>query len=298
MASRVSTGFTLMKESWGVLRRDKQLLLLPLISGLTCLAIAASFLIPAGLVMSALRRGRGDEAGPLQPLIWLAMVLAFYLVAFFTVTFFNSALVAGAIERLRGGEPTLRSCLAAATGRLPQIARWAAVGATVGWTLHALQSRAQLGGRIGLGVAGAGWSAVTYFVVPVLVVEGVGPIEAIKRSALAVKKTWGEALTANIGLGALGLVIGIACMLPIVLGVAGSVTLFARSGPGSTETVPLVALVAGVGVTAALLVVYALVVSALKGILSAALYLYARDGVAPAGFDAATLRGAFSAKPG
>ena len=41
----------------------------------------------------------------------------------------------------------------------------------------------------------------------VLVVEGVGPVEAIKRSASLLRKTWGEQIVGNFSIG---LVIGLA----------------------------------------------------------------------------------------
>ena len=128
---------------------------------------------------------------------------------------------------------------------------------------------------------GAGWSIATYFVVPLLVVEGVGPIEAVKRSFGILRKAWGESLAANFSIGLIVFLASLVALLPAVAGFAmGNV----------------VAAVIGVTITVLAILVISLVSSALHTIIVAALYLYASEGKAPPQFDERLLRAAYSHK--
>jgi hypothetical protein len=203
---------------------------------------------------------------------------------------FNSALVFCALQGFAGKEPSLRAGLATAVGRLPQILAWSFVAATVGLILNALQNFLKdklgfLGALLG-GLGEVAWAVVTYFVVPVLVVDGVGPIEAVKRSSAILRRTWGEAVGGEGGLG----IISFLFLLPVVL-VIGIVAALGRG---------LNADVATVVVLAAIIVPYVLahtvVFAALGTIFRTGTYIYATTGKAPASMDPALLQGAFRKK--
>ena len=51
MFERISNGWQLAKESWNVLRQDKELVVFPLLSGIACLLVVASFLVPIWLTV-------------------------------------------------------------------------------------------------------------------------------------------------------------------------------------------------------------------------------------------------------
>ena len=171
----------------------------------------------------------------------------------------------------------------AATNRLPQIVGWALVSATVGVILRIIESRSKRAGQFAAALLGAGWSIATYFVVPVLVVERAGPVAAVKRSLSVLRRTWGEALTANFGMGLL-----------VFLAFLPALGFFLLSGMlfGSEHAV-LGGVLVAVGVSWLLLVT--LMSSALDSILLAALYLYAADGTVPQHFDNRLLQDAFQA---
>ena len=70
------------------------------------------------------------------------------------------------------------------------------------------------------------WSYLTFFVIPILVSENVGPIGAIKRSSGLVRKTWGRQITASFGfmlVYILAIIIGIipAYIVGLISGTAG-----------------------------------------------------------------------------
>jgi hypothetical protein len=258
----------------------------PLLSSIACLLVLASFAVPLWGTPQVQAIIQGQRA-PDDVLSYVVLFL-FYFVNYFVIVFFNSALLGCAIMRFRGGQPTIGDGFRVAILRVPQIAGWALVSATVGLVLRIIESRSEKVGQIIAGLMGSAWSVVTYLVVPVLVVEKAGPIEAVKRSFALLKKTWGEALGARIGTGVVFFVIFLVALLPLLVFVGLGVFAF---GAGQM-------ILGGVAVAGAVVVfiLISLVSSALSTILLAAIYLYAAEGTVPGVFDAELLEGAFQAK--
>ena len=217
MFDRISNGWTLAKQSWRVLMLDKELLLFPLISGISCLMVLASFAVP--LYSTRYFQTVMDDGGQVtqDPVAWI-ILFAFYFANYFVIVFFNTALIACAIIRFRGGDPTVMDGLRAASSRLPQILAWALVSATVGIILRGIESYSEKAGAFAAALLGGAWSIATYFVVPVLVVEKVDPLNAVKRSFAVLRKTWGESLSANFGIGIITFLGMLLAMVPLVLG--------------------------------------------------------------------------------
>ena len=282
MFERIGRGWNLAMQSWRVLKLDKELLLFPFMSGIACLMVLASFAVPL-YNSQYLQVVMKEEAAPQDPLAYV-LLFAFYFVNYFVIVFFNSALVSCAIIRFKGGDPTLGDGLRTSMSRLPQIFGWALVAATVGVILKVIESRSERFGQIVAGLMGMAWSAATYFVVPVIVVEQVGPIDAAKRSLGILRKTWGEALTANFGIGLIVFLASLVAAIPLVLGIIGLVA--------GQVALGIVGIVIGV----ALLITVSLISSALNMIVIGGLYLYAKEGVVPEYFDPNLFEGAFAKK--
>jgi len=255
-----------------VVRQHPKLLLLPIFSGIAFLVLMAAIGVSvfAGSKSDYVRH-LTDTVRHDEPIVYAAL-FAFYFACTFIIIFFNSALVFCALQSFAGKEPSLRAGLATAAGRLPQILAWSFVAATVGLILNALQNFLKdklgfLGALLG-GLGEVAWAVVTYFVVPVLVVDGVGPIEAVKRSSAILRRTWGESVGGEGGLG----IISFLLLLPVVL-VIGIVAAFGRG---------LNADVATVVVLAAIIVPYVLahtvVFAALGTIFRTGTYIYATTG--------------------
>jgi hypothetical protein len=279
MFERLSRSFQLARDSWQVLRANKRLMLLPVLSGLCCLLVLVSFAVPLLAVSDQLD-------GPNGPPPWLyAVAFVFYLCNYFVIIFFNSALVHCSLMRFNGEEATLGDGLRAAGRRLPQILAWALVSATVGLLLKAVENAHEKAGQIISFILGTVWTALTFFVVPVLVVEGVGPFAAISRSTSLLKKTWGEALIGHFGIGLFSLLLFLPVLLLAVVTVMAWVYLGATAGW----------LLLAVTVVAAL--AWAAASSALSGVYLTALYQYAAYERVPDGFNAEVLSKAFYAKP-
>jgi len=278
---KFARSWALTKASMSVLRSDKELLVFPLVSAITVILVALSFALPMfGLGLFE----HMDRGGRMSPAFYV-WTFAFYLVLYFVMFFFNSALVGAAMIRLDGGDPTVADGLRIARGKWLQILGYAAIAATVGMVLRAIEQRAGFIGRIVIGLIGVAWTLATFLTVPVLVARDVGPVEAVKESAALLQRTWGENLIGN---GGLGLALGLLNLGVIGLGVLLAMGLASQ---GLNALAVLIAVVAGLTVLG-----LALIQSALSGIYSAALYRYAVEGNAPAGFDGVLLQNAFQRK--
>lgn len=281
MFAKFSRSWALVKASAAVLRSDSELLVFPLVSSVVALIVAASFLLPLGLLGGEVQALKKDELD----LLALAWLFAFYFCQYLVIFFFNTALVGAAMIRLDGGDPTVSDGLRIAFSKIGAIVGYAAIAATVGLLLRMIEQRAGWLGRLVSGMLGVAWTFASYLVVPVLVTQNVGPVQALKESAGLLRKTWGENL---IGAGGIGLVGGLAITLVSVIGIAAAVFAFVSKAVGVG-----IALLVLTGVAILLL---SLVMAALGGIYSAALYRYASRGEVAAGFDGQALASAFASK--
>ncbi|KZC15994.1 hypothetical protein RHOFW510R12_14605 [Rhodanobacter sp. FW510-R12] len=284
MAGKFARSWALMKASAAVLRSDKSLLVFPLLSGLCTLLVAASFLVPVGMAMVGQQQA-GEQIGRHMSAGTYLLMFCFYLVQYFVIIFFQTALTGVALMHLRGEPASVGAGFALARARLPQILGYALIAATVGLLLRMVQERLGLIGRLAAGFIGLAWTVATFLVVPVLAGEGVGPVDAVKRSVELLKRSWGENLIGN---GGIGVVFGLLMVLAVLLGAAligGAVAL------QSAAAIVLAAVVVVLGLT-----LLGLVQASLQGIYSAALYRYAEAGEASVGFDQALLQQAFAPK--
>lgn len=272
---RISNTFQLAKLSWGVLKKDRELLALPVLSFL----VSAALLIPLVFVAFATAStgsGAGEEttASPAMALVGIVGALGLSVIS----VFFNGALVAGAHERLTGGDPTVGSAIRKAFSRISGLVPWAILTATVGMILRALRDRAGGLSNFVLGIIGMAWEVATFLVVPAIVIDDKGAWDGLKKSGALLKSTWGENLAARVGFGLLGFV----AVLPVILVVA---VLGSLGGAG---------LILGIIIGVAWVGLVVVVMTALNAVFQAALYLYATSGMAPSGFEGSTLGESFS----
>jgi hypothetical protein len=285
MFDRITNGFDLARSSWSVLVKDKHLILFPIISGFLFLIVVASFAIPLGVMVDWTQVQQHMRQHNNKPPIWVYPVtFAFYFCCYFVMTFCNSALVSCALLRFNGRDPSLGDGFRAAMARLPQIFVWALVSASVGMILKAIENAHEKIGYFISSILGTAWSVMTFFVVPVLVVEKVGPFAAVGRSMSILSKTWGEALVGRCGLGLFLFLLAI----PVFLLFAGALVML-----GTGKLAIGIALLVAVGIA---LLLYSAVSSALNTILLAALYQYASEDRVPSGFDKSTFESAFTRK--
>ncbi|MBP8224884.1 MAG: hypothetical protein KAX59_01905 [Acidovorax sp.] len=283
MFDRLSRSWQLVKASASVLKQDRMLVLFPLISSVAMLAVLASFAIPVmGWVVFS---GRSATGSAVAGSTFYALGFLFYLTQYFVIFFFNAALVGAAMIRLDGGDPTLSDGLRLAASRWTSILGYAAIAATVGLVLRVIAERVGFLGRLITSLLGAGWTVATFLVVPVLVARDVGPAQAVKESALILKRTWGENLVGQAGLG---VAFALIQFVVVLLGVA----LVGTAMAGGSAILIVLSLMLTIGCVLLSILVH----GALSGIYAAALYRFATQNGNAQGFAPDALRGAFVAK--
>jgi hypothetical protein len=275
MFATIGRTWELIKLSWRVLQQERKLVVFPILAA-GALLVLALLMTGVGAGIGTLDRfGAQGEFGGSD----VALLFVTYFLLTFVIVYFNAALIGSAMVRLAGGQPTLGDGLRLANQRLPQILGWALVSATVGMILQILrsQSRDNMLGQIALSLIGGVWAYLTFFVVPVLVAEKLGPLGAIRRSTSLFKRTWGEQVVANFGFGILGLVAALIGAVPAIL-------------------VGMVYVPAGIAVGVVTIGLAVAVVNALEAIFKAALYGFVADGRVAEGFTRDSLQGAYGVR--
>ena len=273
MFATIGHTFELMKMSWDVLMKDKELLFFPLFTVIGLVAVISIFSGIAGSTGAFTRL----DANAISRNDQILYVLAFFS-SYFVIIFFNAALISAALDRLRGGDPNVSSGLSHAFAHIHTIFIWALIAATVGLALQLLRANQRnVFARMIIDMIGGVWDFLTFFVVPILVSENVGAIGAIKRSSGLVRKTWGRQITASFGFI-------LVYILAVIIGAIPAILVGFVSG------------IAGVAVGIMTVGLAVCTVQALEGIFKAALYEYAM-GEKPAEFDLRTLQTAYKPAP-
>jgi Family of unknown function (DUF6159) len=273
--SRIKRGWGLTKKSWALLNEHRSLIRFPLYGAVATTLLAIVFLGPGLYLLDQ------DHLGGAIPLIVIG-VYVLSVVGFY----FSVGLAACADLIFRGQEATVADGLAVARSRFSQICGWAAVSTAISVLMGALENQGGVAGEIAARLVGMAWSLVTFLAVPVIAIEGTGPVQTLKRSASLFRDRWGQQITGNIAIGGAVFLLGVLpAALLIVLGIA----------VWSSASF-LGALLVVIG---ALVLAIALLVSrALSGIFGVALYRYALDGEAVGGFTPAELESAVKSKRG
>lgn len=276
MFQRLTNSWELVKESFRVLQADKELMVFPMVSAIGVVLVTLTFMIPMLLAgfFDSVFAGGGQVAG------FLALFL-FYIVQYTVIFFANTALVGAAMIRLRGGDPTVSDGMRIASSRFLIILGYALIAATVGMIIRAISNHRGLASIIA-GLVGFVWNVATFLVVPVLAVENVGPIDAIKRSVQLLKQTWGEQLAGNLGLGAF---FGLVIFGLLILGIPAIVLIASLNSLALT--------IIAVAIYLLVFVLIALVHSTLNGIYTAAVYQFATEGKVSGFFDQGLVQNAF-----
>jgi hypothetical protein len=277
---RVKRGIRLAGQSWQVIRRDRSLLVFPILSAISIGIALVAIWAPAALLGVFAGAESIDESNPVA----IAFLVLTAYVSTFLAIFFNVALASCASRSFEGADTRVGEGLAAARERTGQIAAWALLATTVGLILQALEERLPLAGRLAVWLVGVAWTIATYLVVPVLAHERVGPIDALKRSGSIVRQRWGESITGNVGIGLITALIGVTVAV-----------VFGALAVGVANSAAAAVTVAGIGILCVALV--AVVGSALTQVFNVAVYRFATLGEGDVGpFDADDLAHAFKRK--
>ena len=208
---RLSNGWTLAINSLKVLKENKQLIIFPVLSGISLVLIMGSFVL-VFLGVNGWSDENIEDPGTIGNYLYLFL---FYLVNYFIVVFFNMSLIHCTRLYFRGEEVSINAGLRFSLSRIGTIFSWAVFAATVGTILRIIQEESGLIGKIITGIIGIVWNIATFFVVPVIAYEGLGPIAAFKRSSQLMKQKWGESLGATFSFGLIQFLAMIVLIIPL-----------------------------------------------------------------------------------
>ena len=284
----LSRSWMITKLTFGVINKDRELLWFALLSFIFSALFAVVMIFPS-IIPALMEKGFSQES--LEVYQYVIIFLTYFGLAFIA-TFFNVCVVYTTKIRFEGGNATFGESIKFAFTKLPLIFQWSLLSATVGLLLRILQQLASNLGKIGqlvanilIGILGMAWSIVTIFVVPVLVYESLGPIDALKKSTQVIKKTWGESLIKALGLGLVQFLVFVMVIL------ASAAFSFVLSSAFDT-----VGLLIGISVGALLLLLTGLVFTVASTIFNTALYVYANNNLLASGFNEEVVKGAFKQK--
>lgn len=269
----------LTRQSWAVLKDNRGLAAYP-IMGMVFAAIPFVVLVPGVYFLAADQNWIG----------WTLVIVGVYLATLVT-SLFQAGLTVGAAAVLDGKETSFGHGMGAAFGRLGVISRWAFVSTLVSLLISALRGNNNAGlveiifRNVLAAAAGIMWQLITFFVMPAMMLDGLGMIDAIKKSASTFKQRWGTQLSGGVRIGGL---LGLLVILPAMFALVGGV-LLTVAGLWSIG-VPL----AVIGFIA--LLIGGIILSTMRGIFSVVLYRYATTGAVASGFTEEQLAHAVKVK--
>ena len=275
---RVRTGIRLAGQSWRIVRTERSLLAFPVLSAAFAIAYLIVVIAPLGAV--------GYLVFGNNTILQLVVLFLMLLGSSIGATFFGVAAASNASAVFDGRDPAIGDGVRVARSRLGVIVKWAVVSATVGALLQAIGERGGIGGALVQVIGGVAWSIASFFALPILALEGLGPFETLKRSLAVVRQKWGESLVGGVAIGFVTGLIALAGIGVVVLGILLGMRATWAGG------VPLIAI-------GAIVFVAALTVgSVLRAVFTVAVYRYATEGAALGGFAAEDLDRAFRPKRG
>jgi len=208
---RLSNGWTLAMNSFKVLKENKQLIIFPVLSGISLVLIMGSFVL-VFLSANGWSFENAEDSGTIGNYLYLFL---FYLVNYFIVVFFNMALIHCTRLYFRGEEVSINAGLRFSLSRIGTIFSWSVLAAIVGTILRIIQEESGIIGKIITGIIGIVWNIATFFVIPVIAYEDLGPIAAFKRSSQLMKQKWGESLGATFSFGLIQFLAMIVLVIPL-----------------------------------------------------------------------------------
>jgi hypothetical protein len=272
---RIRRGWALTKKSWALLNGHRELVRFPLYGGIATIILGLVFLGPGAFALDQHTYGIGI------PLV----VIGIYVLSVVGI-YFSVGLAACADLIFRGQDATVGDGITVANARFTQICGWAALSTAVGLIIGVLENQGGAIGDIAGRLIGMAWSLITFLSVPVIAIEGTGPIETLKRSGALFKQRWGQQITGNLAIGGIVFLLG---FLPGVALIVVGVVIWPSAGfPGAVLIV-----IGGLIICVALLIS-----KALSGIFGVALYRYALEGEVLGGFTQEDLESAVKPKRG
>lgn len=281
---KMQASWEIIKRSLDVLKMDKELLWIPVLSFATIMILLAAVAYIAFVFgfdrdfEKAIQYMKVEHH--VNRAAFYGTLLIVYVISFFIQYYYESAIYIIVSARFQGMDKTLGDGFAGANNNVGKIFSWSVISATIGMILNLISEKSEWLGKIVISLVGAAWNIATFFSLPALVIGQKGVKDSFKESIEIMKKTWGETIIVNFGVGS---VMSLVFILLILIGVLVMVM------------VPAILIPVAV-VLAIAIILLAILSSLLSAIFKLALYEYARSGSLPAGFSSDLLKNAIQAK--
>ena len=208
----IGRGWEMSKLSMSVVKKDPELMVYMIFSGVMSLACLIGMSIPQFLEMD----WAVNSDGSFTP-AYYGFTFVGYMVLSIVVVFWNCAIIANANIRLTGGDPKFADGVNAALKRLPIIIVWGIIAGTVGLLLKFLEGVARSSDHPAAAalatvihiIGGLAWWVMTFFMIPHLILENKSIGDALKASKTTFFDTWGENIVSGLGIGAIAFLFGI-----------------------------------------------------------------------------------------
>ncbi len=284
MFATIGRSWQLVKASLAFLRTNKSFVMFPILSGIATIIAAVVLLLPASIVAGIFNAATDStsSSGDSTSIVGLVLLFLFYVVMYTISIYFNVALTGAILKELEGVDVNVGYGLSVANKKMGKIIQYAAVSATVGIILEQLKEKGGWLGNIVSMLGGFTWSLVTFFVVPLMVVEDKGVFDLIKDSGSLLKNTFGEQIAGGAGVGLITTIASVG--LIVVCTVLGSI--FQSGGMWL-----LVGIIGAVG-----FVFIILLGSMLSAVYKVMVFRWAQTGEVPGGMDESLLKAAFKSK--
>lgn len=271
----------MVKESWNLFKQDKEMMLFPILSTITSLFIIGIiflffFFFSLGGSFEAL-----ESYGESQSSVDYIYLFIIYFLSFFVALFFQAGVLGIAHGRLNNRDLGFKDGMTIAFSKIGKIFVWSVVAASVGVILRFLSERVKLVGKIVIGIMGAAWGILTFFIAPILILDDLSLKDSLKKSAFIIKKTWGETIIINVGMGLYFAFLGFLGVIVFIL---------------SLFTANPIIIIGMLILLVIYLILLAVVSSTLSIIFKLVLYEYANTGITPQGFSNQVLNSAFKQK--
>ena len=273
LSFRLMQSWQLLVAAWRFLLANKDLIILPVVS---IVAAIGFFVVTAASAMYAIVDYNYSHNSDINMAVIIAIFAAIYFCLSFIAIFFNAAFVACVTARLKNQPLSILGGLAVACNKAGNIFAWSVISSTVGVIVSALINTHSIVEKIVVYIVSVSWSLATYFMIPILVNENIGPIKAIKKSAALFGNNWRRVVSVSFILSLFFMVL-----------IFGTMYLIAKLHIYNYT----------MGLILATIIVSAILVNmTFNTIVNSVLYIYHIANVQPAGFDRALIDSIFVKK--
>jgi hypothetical protein len=195
---KLRASYLLAVDSFEFLRKDPEMLWIPLLSFISTLL---SLIIVGGVyVWYVVATDGADSAQHIPGIVDYIFIFLLYLVGAFIVSFFQGAIATMVHMRIDGKDPTLADGIGNSQKHIKKILYYSLLSATVGVVLNLIQERFGWLGRLFSFFGNVAWAVLTFFMVPVIILEDRSIKDSLERSGKIFRDTWGETLVMNFSL--------------------------------------------------------------------------------------------------